>query len=149
RDGPVFVSLCHWSAPLPWLTMGSHHRLLCPLGVCWRSGADHSITEGSAAHTLPGGKQRQANEPTTGVMPQHESPLTGIAPLKDEIDPLRPFTDLDLDRDGVLTPNEAHASPRIGSDWRRLDTNNDGVIDRSEWNLVVEDPPPTTEEANR
>ncbi|WP_207148823.1 hypothetical protein, partial [Lamprobacter modestohalophilus] len=49
RDGPVFVSLCHWSAPLPWLTMGSHHRLLCPLGVCWRSGADHSITGGIGA----------------------------------------------------------------------------------------------------
>ncbi|MEA3641674.1 MAG: hypothetical protein VBE63_17275 [Lamprobacter sp.] len=110
---------------------------------------DAILTEGSAAHTLPGGEKRQANEPETGDMPQRTSPLTGIAPLEDEIDPIRPFIDLDLDRDGVLTPNEAHASPRIGTDWRRLDTNNDGVIDRSEWNLIVEDPPPTAEEANR
>ncbi len=110
---------------------------------------DAILTEGSAAHTMPDGEERQANEPATGDMPQRTSPLTGIAPLEDEIDPIRLFSDLDLDRDGVLTPNEAHASPRIGTDWRRLDTNYDGVIDRSEWNLVVEDPPPTAEEANR
>ncbi|MBK1705231.1 hypothetical protein [Halochromatium glycolicum] len=110
---------------------------------------DAILTEGRGAHTLPGGEKRPSNQPSTGAMPQQESPLTGVAPLDDVADPIRPFSDLDLDQDGVLTPNEAHASPRIGDDWRRLDTNNDGVIDRSEMNLIVEQPPETAEEANR
>lgn len=62
---------------------------------------------------------------------------------------MKSFSALDQDHDGVLTSSEAHASPRIGDDWRLLDANEDGVIDRSEWNLVVEEPPPTAEEANR
>lgn len=110
---------------------------------------DGRLTEGSAAHTMPGGAERQAQEPTTAAMPQQESPLTGIAPLDDVVDPMHAFSNLDLNRDGVLTSSEAHASSRIGNDWRKLDTNDDGVIDRSEWSLVVEDPPPTAEEANR
>lgn len=110
---------------------------------------DAKLTEGRGAHTLPGGSKRPADQPSEQVRPDEDYPLTGAAPLDDEVDPIRPFQDLDQDNDGVLTPNEAHASPRIGDDWRRLDTNNDGVIDKSEMNLVVQDPPATAEEAQR
>jgi hypothetical protein len=54
------------------------------------------------------------------------------------IDPVRPFSDLDLDHDGVLTPSEAHASPRLGDAWVDIDTNNDGVIDGSELRALSE-----------
>jgi hypothetical protein len=107
------------------------------------------LTEGKGEHTLPEGARRQTEEPALGDRTQHGSAVLGSAPLEDEVNPIRPFSDLDLDGDGVLTPDEAHASPRIGDDWRSVDTNNDGVIDRSEMSLVVEDVPPTAEEARR
>jgi hypothetical protein len=110
---------------------------------------DAILTEGKGEHTLPEGARRQTEEPALGDRTQHGSAVLGSAPLEDEVNPIRPFSDLDLDGDGVLTPDEAHASPRIGDDWRSVDTNNDGVIDRSEMSLVVEDVPPTAEEARR
>jgi hypothetical protein len=68
----------------------------------------------------------------------------------DDINPIRPFSDLDQDHDGVLSPSEAHASPRIGSDWVELDANADGVIDSSEFRALSEEAvAPTAEEANR
>lgn len=67
--------------------------------------------------------------------------------MAEAIDPIRPFSDLDLD--GVLSSAEAHASPRIGADWQRLDANGDGVIDRSEIGKVLDETPPTAEEADR
>lgn len=69
-------------------------------------------------------------------------------PIDEAIDPIRPFSDLDLDHDGVLSSSEAHASPRIGADWRRLDRNKDGVLDRSEIREVM-DSAPTAKEALR
>jgi hypothetical protein len=68
----------------------------------------------------------------------------------EDINPIRPFSDLDQDHDGVLSPSEAHASPRIGSDWVELDANADGVIDSSEFRALSEEAvAPTAEEANR
>jgi len=68
----------------------------------------------------------------------------------EDINPIRPFSDLDQDHDGVLSPSEAHASPRIGSDWVDLDANSDGVIDSSEFRALSEEAvAPTAEEVNR
>jgi len=68
----------------------------------------------------------------------------------EDIDPIRPFSDLDLDHDGVLTPSEAHATPRIGDAWVELDVNEDGVIDRSEFRALTQTgAAPTAEEARR
>jgi hypothetical protein len=67
-----------------------------------------------------------------------------------DIDPVRPFSDLDLDHDGVLTPSEAHASPRLGNDWVDIDTNDDGVIDGSEFRALSETAvAPTAAETDR
>ena len=68
----------------------------------------------------------------------------------EDINAIRPFSDLDQDHDGVLSPSEAHASPRIGSDWVDLDANADGVIDSSEFRALSEEAvAPTAEETNR
>jgi hypothetical protein len=73
--------------------------------------------------------------------------------LADETEPLQPFSDLDLDHDGVLTSSEAHASTAISDAWPKLDVNDDGVIDRSEASVLYDDmyegAPPTAEEASR
>jgi hypothetical protein len=78
--------------------------------------------------------------------------LAGSKPMvgPEAPEPMRPFSDLDLDHDGVLTPSEAHSSPRLGDSWAHLDTNQDGVIDRSEFRaLPGAGAAPTAEEANR
>ena len=43
RDPLFFASLCHWSAPLPWLTMIQLYRSLCPLRAALeeRGGPSH------------------------------------------------------------------------------------------------------------
>ncbi|MCF7985591.1 MAG: hypothetical protein K9L70_14405 [Thiohalocapsa sp.] len=69
--------------------------------------------------------------------------------VAEQSEPLRPFSDLDLDHDGVLSSTEALGSPRIGTDWVELDVNNDGVLDRSEVSVLYGDAPPTAEEASR
>jgi hypothetical protein len=61
----------------------------------------------------------------------------------------RPFSDLDLDHDGVLSSSEALNSPDIGTDWPKYDTNNDGVLDRSEVRPLYGDAPPTAENVRR
>jgi len=91
-----------------------------------------------------------AFEPVPGDIPLGQLTAQEVSAVRETLDPIRPFSDLDLDHDGVLSSSEAHASPRIGTEWERLDFNDDGVIDRSEFNLMTEGPaPPTAEEAPR
>lgn len=88
-------------------------------------------------------------EPVPGDIPLAKLVNERLGELQAEVDPIRPFSQLDLDHDGVLSSSEAHASPQIGNDWQRLDINEDGVIDRSEFSIVLEEAPPTAREATR
>lgn len=101
-------------------TAASAERLMeDPAGL---AGPDYEavIPDVRLAHLVPGSARRQALE---------------------AVDPIRPFSDLDQNHDGVLSPSEAHASPRIGRDWTAIDLDGDGVIDASEFRAIPDAPP--------
>ena len=56
----------------------------------------------------------------------------------DDANPVREFTELDVDQNGGLTPEEAHVNPRVGENWIDLDANADGIIDSSEFRALSE-----------
>ena len=43
------------------------------------------------------------------------------------------YRDLDADQNGIISPDEAAASPELTSQWTRLDTNADGMVDQAEF----------------
>jgi hypothetical protein len=43
------------------------------------------------------------------------------------------YKDLDTDRDGKISAQEATASPQLTNQWMRLDTNADGMVDQAEF----------------
>lgn len=43
------------------------------------------------------------------------------------------YRDLDADQNGKISPDEAAAMPGLTSQWTRLDTNADGMLDQAEF----------------
>jgi hypothetical protein len=74
-------------------------------------------TLGTLALVLVTGTAAQAAEPYAG--------LPGAGPPS--------FSDLDLDRNGVLTKTEAEERQGLVEDWTRVDRNLDSLIERSEF----------------
>lgn len=109
-------------------------------------------TTGHTAQSVAAAREPAAVE--TSPVPQ-DIRLSALAEggsleeMADRVPKPLPFSDLDLDHDGVLSSSEAHASMHIGDRWRTLDVNNDGVLDRSEVSVLYGDAPPTAEEADR
>ncbi|MGB5276651.1 MAG: EF-hand domain-containing protein [Gammaproteobacteria bacterium] len=43
------------------------------------------------------------------------------------------YRDLDTDQNGLISAQEAAASPELTSQWTRLDANADGMVDQAEF----------------
>jgi hypothetical protein len=97
-----------------------------------QTGATQQGQAGQAGSMNQQGQSGQAGS-TEGTTHQTQSGQTGTAMPKNEAMSARTYLELDKDRDGYLSKDEAASVDGLENRWTELDENTDGRLDQSEF----------------